>query len=153
MTTDDNNVVPEASNQWRNLDLSDKREYLDRVRIKHCESSGVIEDVAHGRYVIEGRFIKDYPSLFLELGEAISGPGGYFGSCLDAFDDCCLGGFGAIPPFTLVWKDHIVSKGHLTTEEWNKELALRGGNYSADCSLFEDIVAIIGQRGIDLIMN
>ncbi|MDQ0930590.1 hypothetical protein QFZ49_000497 [Streptomyces turgidiscabies] len=30
--------------------------------------------------------ITDVPSLYLALGEAINGPGGYFGGCLDALE-------------------------------------------------------------------
>ncbi|MFD9242801.1 barstar family protein [Streptomyces sp. NPDC059556] len=36
-------------------------------------------------------------------GEAVNGPGGYFGWNLDALDDCFFGGWGAAPAFTLFW--------------------------------------------------
>lgn len=32
------------------------------------------------------------------IGEAINGPGGYFGWNLDALHDCLRGGFGALTP-------------------------------------------------------
>ncbi|MGW0802654.1 barstar family protein [Nonomuraea sp. NPDC002799] len=48
------------------------------------------------------------------MGEAINGPGGYFGRNLDALDDCLRGGFGARAPFTLFWSDSHVARQSLT---------------------------------------
>ncbi|MEZ0109727.1 RNAse (barnase) inhibitor barstar [Catenulispora sp. EB89] len=42
--------------------------------------------------------------LHCALGEALRGPGHYYGWGLDALDDCLGGGFGVRPPFTLVWQ-------------------------------------------------
>ncbi|MEV0401811.1 barstar family protein [Actinoallomurus sp. NPDC050550] len=46
-------------------------------------------------------------------GEAINGPGGYFGWNLDALDDCLGGRRGARAPFRLVWHDSAVAGEHL----------------------------------------
>ncbi|MEM9187722.1 MAG: hypothetical protein AAGF12_01000, partial [Myxococcota bacterium] len=37
----------------------------------------------------------------LALGEALRGPGGYYGASLDSLADCTCGGFGPVPPFVV----------------------------------------------------
>ncbi|MFE0459376.1 barstar family protein [Kitasatospora sp. NPDC058965] len=56
-------------------------------------------------YEMDGAAATDRPGLFAALGSALNGPGGYYGSNLDALVDCLRGGFGPVPPFTLVWHD------------------------------------------------
>lgn len=46
------------------------------------------------------------------MGEAINGPGGYFGLSLHAFDDCLFGGFGLTGPCTLRWRHAARSRQH-----------------------------------------
>lgn len=50
---------------------------------------------------LDGTWIDDVPSFYLALGEAINGPNGYFGGCLNALADCLCGGFGVLPPLTI----------------------------------------------------
>ncbi|MEV4282452.1 barstar family protein [Actinoplanes xinjiangensis] len=64
-------------------------------------------------YRLDGRFVTDVEGFYAALGEAINGPGGYFGWNLDAVDDCCGGGFGATTPFRVVWHDSAVARSHL----------------------------------------
>ena len=64
-------------------------------------------------YDLDGRFVTDVEGFYCAIGEAINGPGGYFGWNLDAVDDCCCGGFGARAPFRLVWHDSAVAREHL----------------------------------------
>ena len=60
-------------------------------------------DVA-GRIVhLDGQVMRDVPSFFLHIGEAIHGPGGYFGGGLYALGDCLCGGFGIKLPLTIMW--------------------------------------------------
>ncbi|WP_407924490.1 barstar family protein [Actinomadura physcomitrii] len=47
------------------------------------------------------------------MGEAINGPGGYFGWNLDALDDCLIGSWGAAAPFRLVWHESATARRHL----------------------------------------
>ncbi|MEU7913245.1 barstar family protein [Microbispora bryophytorum] len=50
-------------------------------------------DRAPGRtYDLDGSHITDKAGFHLAIGEAINGPGGYFGCNLDALDDCLCGG-------------------------------------------------------------
>ncbi len=50
---------------------------------------------------LDGSWINDVPSFHLALGEAVNGPNGYFGGCLDALEDCLYGRFGVLPPLTI----------------------------------------------------
>ncbi|MEU8048522.1 barstar family protein [Micromonospora haikouensis] len=64
---------------------------------------------------LDGRFVTDVEGFYCAIGEAINGPGGYFGWNLDALDDCLSGRFGAQTPFRLVWHDSAVAREHLVT--------------------------------------
>ncbi|WP_241773924.1 barstar family protein [Micromonospora haikouensis] len=66
-------------------------------------------------YDLDGRFVTDIEGFYCAIGEAINGPGGYFGWNLDALDDCLSGRFGAQTPFRLVWHDSAVAREHLVT--------------------------------------
>jgi RNAse (barnase) inhibitor barstar len=66
-----------------------------------------------GTYHLDGRFVTDVEGFYCAIGEAINGPGGYFGWNLDALDDCLSGGFGVHPPFRLAWHDSAVAREHL----------------------------------------
>ena len=45
-------------------------------------------------YLIDGSRIGSKADFFTEIGRAVNGDGGYFGSNLDALADCLRGGFG-----------------------------------------------------------
>ncbi|MFD7660398.1 barstar family protein, partial [Actinosynnema sp. NPDC059797] len=64
-------------------------------------------------YELDGRFVTDVEGFYCAIGEAVNGPGGYFGWNLHALHDCLGGGFGARTPFRLVWHDSAVARGHL----------------------------------------
>lgn len=55
----------------------------------------------------------DVEGFYCAIGEAINGPGGYFGWNLDTLDDCLSGGFGAQAPFRLAWHDSAIARQHL----------------------------------------
>lgn len=44
----------------------------------------------------------------------MNGPGGYFGGCLSALDDCLGGTFGYTAPATLLWQDAATAREHLS---------------------------------------
>jgi Barstar (barnase inhibitor) len=60
------------------------------------------------------------------IGEAVNGPGGYFGSNLDAFNDCLSGGFGTPEDgdFIVEWRDHELSRASLGYPETARQLKL-----------------------------
>lgn len=44
----------------------------------------------------------------------MNGPGGYFGGCLSALDDCLSGSFGYTAPATLLWRNAATAHEHLS---------------------------------------
>ncbi|MBD3920226.1 barstar family protein [Paenibacillus sp. PR3] len=61
-------------------------------------------DVRNGVFHLDGNNIVDHSSFYCALGEAINGPGGYFGFNISSLIDCLRGGFGAVTPFTIYWE-------------------------------------------------
>ncbi|WP_229076020.1 barstar family protein [Actinoplanes sp. DH11] len=64
-------------------------------------------------YHLDGRHVTDEEGFYCAIGEAVNGPGGYFGWNLEALHDCLLGGWGAAPGFRLVWHDSAVARAAL----------------------------------------
>jgi len=64
---------------------------------------------------IDGRKIKSAKDFYLEIGFAVSGPGGYFGRNLDALADCLRGGFGTPEdrPYEFEWQHSALSRRYL----------------------------------------
>ncbi|MEU4081238.1 barnase inhibitor [Streptomyces venezuelae] len=78
-------------------------------------------------YVLDGRQIRALEDFWRVIGEAINGPGGYFGRNLDAFDDCLSGGFGTPDDddYVVEWRYHQVSRRHLGYLETARQLEIR----------------------------
>lgn len=64
---------------------------------------------------IDGRKVKSAKDFYREIGRAVNGPDGYFGSNLDALADCLRGGFGTPEDqdFGFDWRHSDVSRRHL----------------------------------------
>ena len=62
-------------------------------------------------YVIDGSKVESLEDFWRLIGEAVNGPGGYFGSNLDACNDCLSGGFGTPEDddFIVEWRGHELS--------------------------------------------
>ncbi|MBA4866440.1 barstar family protein [Streptomyces sp. PSKA54] len=100
--------VPAEPNLWARCDTASRDFWLGTALTNR---DGRIPDAAPGAaYHLDGRHITDEPGFYCALGEAVNGPGGYFGRSLAAFDDCLCGGFGARWPFTVVWHDAHVAR-------------------------------------------
>jgi RNAse (barnase) inhibitor barstar len=93
---------------------------------------------------LRGAGITDRASCYAALGEAVNGPGGYYGGNLDALADCLRGGFGAEPPFTLVWHEAAVARQLLTGRV---EIAGRGLSY------FEALVHTLREGGVTVLLR
>ncbi|MFJ7075465.1 barstar family protein [Streptomyces sp. NPDC098781] len=80
-------------------------------------------------YVLDGGRIRTLEDFWLVIGEAINGPGGYFGRNLDALNDCLRGGFGTPEndDFTVEWHDHAASRRALGHAETARQLEIRLG--------------------------
>ncbi|GAA2926298.1 MULTISPECIES: barstar family protein [Streptomycetaceae] len=75
-------------------------------------------------YVIDGSEVTGLERFWDVVGEAVNGPGGYFGRNLDAFADCLGGGMGTPDDadFVIEWRDHALSARALGHEETARRL-------------------------------
>lgn len=92
--------------EWKKLTLTQKKAWVEVA----CAFFEQKIDRSNLKIEIDGRFILDEPSFYCALGEAVNGPGGYFGQCLDSLHDCLCGEFGVSMPMNLVWRDYEVSQ-------------------------------------------
>ncbi len=110
---------PAEVGTWRVLDEAGKQEWL-RARNKNYFGGKGTRTHREGRvgdvFTIDGRDVADLPAFFCAIGEAINGPGGYFGSGMTQFDDCLFGKFGLEAPCRIVWKNSKVSMGVLDAQ-------------------------------------
>ncbi|MFJ1752257.1 barstar family protein [Kitasatospora sp. NPDC088134] len=85
-------------------------------------------DRSGGEYHLAGAGVEDFTGLHCALGEAVNGPGGYYGREWNGLRDCLGGGFGGVPPFTLVWHDFAATERELADypEEVARMLEGRG---------------------------
>jgi hypothetical protein len=104
---------PDTRGAWAGLDTRHRGAWLDLVRERACRRTHRDRSAGHA-YELDGRHVTDEPGLYLALGEAVNGPGGYFGGCLAAVDDCLRGTFGYTAPATLLWRDAATARDHLS---------------------------------------
>jgi len=106
-------TAPDRKNVWAEYGADGREAWLHVVRL-HRGSQPLPPDRPPGQtFELDGAHVTDDPSFYCALGEAINGPGGYFGADLDGLADCFRGGFGATPPFRLVWLHSEVAIRHL----------------------------------------
>ncbi|MGV4985509.1 barstar family protein [Streptomyces sp. NRAIS4] len=104
---------PDTLSTWAGLDTRRRGAWLDLVRERPCRRPHGDRPAGHA-YELDGRHVTDEPGLYLALGEAVNGPGGYFGGCLAALDDCLRGTFGYTAPATLLWRNAATAREHLS---------------------------------------
>jgi RNAse (barnase) inhibitor barstar len=77
-------------------------------------------------YVVDGSRIECLEDFWVVMGEAVNGPGGYFGKNLDALHDCLRGGFGTPHDgdFIVEWHHHEHSEKALGYPETVRQLEL-----------------------------
>ena len=77
-------------------------------------------------YGIDGSRIGSLEDFWFVMGEAVNGPGGYFGRNLDAFNDCLRGGFGTEgDDYVVEWRHHEQSRVALGYPETVRQLELK----------------------------
>lgn len=89
-------------NLWKNLKPSERQGWLELAI--SCQNI----DFENLKTIIEinGSDIKCYDDFYCALGEALNGPGGYFGRNLDALADCISSSeFGTKKLQKIVWKN------------------------------------------------
>ncbi|RAJ69469.1 barstar (barnase inhibitor) [Streptomyces sp. PsTaAH-137] len=126
---------PDTVNAWADLDTRHRGAWHDLVRERGSRHSQHDRPGGHA-YELDGRYVTDEPALYLALGEAVNGPGGYFGGCLAALDDCLGGTFGYTAPATLVWRDAAIARQHLS-----RALTSEGQPYDLLTEVLETLAA------------
>ena len=105
--------VPATCGAWRGLSEEEKWTWLQSARDHHF-ASATRDSRSSSRsgqtFTIDGECIDDVPSFYCAMGEAVNGPGGYFGANTMAFDDALCGGFGLDAPSTIRWRGSERSK-------------------------------------------
>ncbi|WP_030783090.1 barstar family protein [Streptomyces sp. NRRL S-920] len=129
---------PDAVNAWAGLDTRRRGAWHDLVRERGCRRTRHDRPAGH-TYELDGRHITDEPALYLALGEAVNGPGGYFGGCLAALHECLGGTFGYTAPATLLWRDAATAHAHLS-----HALTPDGRPYD----LFAAVLDLLPERGM-----
>ncbi|MEU8924519.1 barstar family protein [Kitasatospora sp. NPDC048545] len=131
---------------WRSMGPAGRLAWLSVAMLsrgyRHRIDNG---DRAPGHvFRMDGRQVVDVDSFYCALGEAVDGPGGYFGWNLDALDDCLGGGWGASPPFTLEWQHSEVARTRLV-----RQRALHQGTET----LFEVLLEIFADHGVKVVLQ
>lgn len=127
-------LAPEGRDAWLSVALW-SREY---------QRQGKPDAPAGQVFTLDGRHIVDRTSFYCAIGEAINGPGGYFGWNLDALEDCLRGGWGATAPFSLRWD---------SSAEARTRLAERVPTGDRDVSLFDLLLEIFEERGVSVTLH
>jgi RNAse (barnase) inhibitor barstar len=102
---------PAEPGLWAGYDRDLRRQWLSAAMT--YRRHGAPDRPAGTEYHLDGRHVTDVEGFYCAIGEAINGPGGYFGWNADALRDCLLGGWGATRPSRLVWHDSAVARSHL----------------------------------------
>lgn len=131
---------PDTPGAWAALDTRLRGAWLDLVRDRGCRRARG-DQPAGQAYELDGGHVTDEPGLYLALGEAVNGPGGYFGGCLAALDDCLRGTFGYSGPATLLWRDAATAR-----ERLSRRLTPEGRSYD----LFAEVLEVLAERGMQV---
>jgi RNAse (barnase) inhibitor barstar len=115
---------PRKRGEWRHLSPDWHASWLHVVQTAWFQAGRMATRYGPGNsYVMDGSGIASVASLYCELGEAINGPGGYFGSGPDALVDCLRAAVCA-GSFELVWRNFDMSKDGLGEPEVSSVVSL-----------------------------
>jgi RNAse (barnase) inhibitor barstar len=137
---------PPARNLWARYPSAGRAAWLQVVRLHACRPGRQrAADASPGAgFELDGHDITDVPSLYCAIGEAINGPGGYFGADLDGLSDCLSGDFGATVPFTLTWQHADVARRHL---------GRRPGEPDRESSYFEEVLEVLHRKSVNVVLR
>ncbi|MET9314800.1 barstar family protein [Kribbella sp. NPDC003505] len=97
--------VPISKGEWAEYPMESHGDWLHVVQNSWFETGHAAKKYGATEIaVIDGREIFGESSFYCALGESINGPGGYFGSNLDALAECLAFSRGEGAPFELVWQ-------------------------------------------------
>ena len=101
---------PDHKGRWAELPAHERAAWLEVAGLYRgtlTEEPNSEDDV-----FLDGANIDDLTSFFCAMGEAVNGPGGYFGWNLTAFAECLRGR----APFVLHWSDFDIARQALAGE-------------------------------------
>lgn len=153
---------PNKKSEWVTLSDEDRIAWLNIVMKYHSSYKRSFytpyENISGGTYYLDGINITTYESFFCALGEAMNGPGGYYGFDELNLIDCLTGGFRACCPFKLIWKNSTVALKNLTKEEWENYIKRKEEQYldvvedesdwKPNHSFFYEIIEILIEHGV-----
>jgi RNAse (barnase) inhibitor barstar len=135
----------DRTGMWHGLTPEDRHAWLSVALWSRGYRRQGRSDAPAGRvFTVDGRHIIDEDSFYCAIGEAINGPGGYFGWNLSALDDCLCGGWGASVPFTLQWDSSAQARARLVE---------RVPVGDRDVSLFDLLLEIFEERSVSVILR
>lgn len=102
---------PAEPGLWAGYDSGLRHQWSGAALAHH--RPGEPDKAAGTTYYLDGRKVTDLAGFYCAIGEAINGPGGYFGWNGDALHDCLIGGWGAARPFQLIRLDAAVARACL----------------------------------------
>ncbi|MET9259503.1 barstar family protein [Amycolatopsis sp. NPDC004079] len=96
---------PLMKGEWVGYPIESHASWLHVVQNSWFETGHAAKRYGVGEIcVIDGSQIVGEGSFYCALGEAVNGPGGYFGSTLDGLADCLASSRNASASFKLVWE-------------------------------------------------
>jgi RNAse (barnase) inhibitor barstar len=101
---------PTKPGLWVDYDSGLRHQWSGAALAHH--QPGTPDKPAGTTYHLDGLNVTDLAGFYCAIGEAINGPGGYFGWNADALHDCLIGGWGAARPFRLIWHDASIARAH-----------------------------------------
>ncbi|ALA41296.1 barnase inhibitor [Paenibacillus peoriae] len=132
------------NNIWQGFSKEERSGWLNVTRIHSASNHFARLDKRGEVYTLDGEYISDFTTFFIALGEAINGPGGYYGFSLDSISDCLCGGFGTVGPFTIHWKNV-----HYFLERFEEEWDQEGRCYRfSPQQYFTDLLTILVSGGV-----
>ncbi|MFF5701358.1 barstar family protein [Streptomyces sp. NPDC012794] len=130
---------------WHELAAADRHAWLSvALWSREYRRQGRPDAPAGQVFALDGRQIVDRDSFYCAIGEAVNGPGGYFGWNLDALYDCLRGGWGATTPFTLHWD---------SSAEARMRLVERVPSGDREVVLFDLLVGILEEQGVSVVLR
>ncbi|WP_234381263.1 barstar family protein [Streptomyces sp. NRRL F-5122] len=130
---------------WHELDAEGRHIWLSVALWSREYQRGDRPDAPdHQVFTLDGGHIVNIDSFYCTLGEGINGPGGYFGWNLDALIDCLRRGWGATPPFTLLWQHSAGARARLVERQETAD---------GVATLFDLLLEIFDEQGIQVILQ
>ncbi|MFF0205949.1 barstar family protein [Streptomyces sp. NPDC005017] len=130
---------------WHEFAPDDRRAWLSvTLWSREYRRQGKVDAPAGQVFTLDGRHIVDRDSFYCAVGEAVNGPGGYFGWNLDALNDCLRGGWGATTPFTLHWDFSAQARARLRERVPCAE---------GEVALFDLLLEIFEDQGVSVVLR